>query len=201
MFFISGASGSGKTSLLPLLRNLLPDIDVEEFDSVGVPPDADTAWRQRTTEAWIQKAVSREASGREMLLVGHVQYGEVLACLTASRLSSISMCLLDCADPVRIARIRARDGHSRWATMEMLSWASFQRMHAVDPQWYPDVLQKHGAAGMQWQRWSDWQQGDSRWQVSVIDTSTQTLAESAQCVAEWVRENQSERTAKNPVNA
>jgi tRNA A37 N6-isopentenylltransferase MiaA len=187
MILISGASGSGKTSLLPHLRRMLPEMEVVEFDLVGVPADADTAWRQRTLEEWIQKALVCQAQGRELLVVGHAQYGEALACPSAPLLSRLAMCLLDCSDPVRIERIRARDGHSKWATMEMLSWASFQRMHAIDPQWYQEVLQAEGDASMQWQRWSTWQKGDPRWQVWVLDMTSLPVEESAERITNWVR--------------
>jgi energy-coupling factor transporter ATP-binding protein EcfA2 len=187
MLFIAGASGSGKTSLIPHLRRLLPELEVVEFDSVGVPADADHAWRQRTTEAWIQRGLACQAEGREMLVVGHAQYGEVLACPSAPRLTRVGMCLLDCSDPVRIERICKRDGGSKWASMEMLGWASFQRMHAVDPQWYQQVLMDGGDASMQWQRWTNWQKGDPRWGVWVLDTSQQSLEDSAEQIAAWVR--------------
>ncbi|MDZ5762002.1 GNAT family N-acetyltransferase N-terminal domain protein [Candidatus Cyrtobacter comes] len=49
--FIGGASGSGKTALMPHLKELLGDsIAVYDFDDIGVPEGADKKWRQESTE-------------------------------------------------------------------------------------------------------------------------------------------------------
>jgi len=186
LFFITGASGSGKSACLPSLRLLLPEIRIYEFDSVGVPDGADTAWRQRTAEYWVRKVLGHQQDGIDTLVAGHAQYGELLACPSANQLDRVAACLLDCADVVRIDRIRGRDGHSQWASMEMLCWAAWQRMHAVDPQWRPDVIQNGGDPSMRWERWSAWQRGDPRWQVWTLDTTYLTVGEVAQKIADWV---------------
>ena len=59
---------------------------------------------------------------------------------------------------VRIDPLRARGATGD--TQEMLCWAAWQRMHAVDPQWRPDVIREGGAAEMRWERWEGWQRGD-----------------------------------------
>jgi len=188
LFFMSGASGSGKSAVLPVLRLLLPDVMVYEFDSVGVPVDADTAWRQRTAEYWIRRALIHQQEGKHTLIAGHAQYGEALACPSFPSIEAFAMCLLDCADVVRIDRIRSRDGHDQNASMEMLCWAAWQRMHAVDPQWRPDVIQKGGDLAMQWDRWNSWQRGDPRWKVRVIDTTHLSVEEAAREIALWVQD-------------
>lgn len=51
LYFIGGASGSGKTAVIPYLKELLrDDIAVYDFDDMGVPEDADKKWRQELTE-------------------------------------------------------------------------------------------------------------------------------------------------------
>ena len=74
----------------------------------------------------------------------------------------------------------------------MLCWAAWQRMHAVDPQWRQDVIREGGAAEMRWERWEDWQRGDRRWQVRVIDTTAMTMEEVAAEVSRWVQERRAE---------
>jgi uridine kinase len=42
LYFIGGASGSGKTAVMPYLKELLKDdIAVYDFDDIGVPQGAD----------------------------------------------------------------------------------------------------------------------------------------------------------------
>jgi hypothetical protein len=188
VFFVTGASGSGKTACLPNLRELLPDIIMYDFDEIGVPDGADTAWRQNTTEVWLQKMHEHQASGRDVIICGGAVFGEILACPTANEIDQIRVCLLDCHDVVRIDRIRSRGTYGD--TQDMLNWAAWQRLHAVDPQWRPDVIQSVGAEGMHWHRWESWQRGDPRWNTWVLDTSDLSIPDVADEIERWVRGNQ-----------
>ena len=94
--------------------------------------------------------------------------------------------MLDCTDAVRINRLKTRGDQPSYATQDVLSWSAWQRMHAVDPQWRQDVLRAEGIAPMQWQRWANWQQGDARWQVQLIDTTSLTIYGMVERVAGWV---------------
>ena len=105
---------------------------------------------------------------------------------SAPQVDGVVACLLDCYDVVRIDRLRARDLHG--ATQEMLCWAAWQRMHAVDPQWRQDVIRDESAPEMRWERWESWQRGDPRWHVQVIDTTALTIEEVASEVSRWAKE-------------
>lgn len=183
--------GAGKTACMPRLRQLLPQVALYDFDAVGVPPHAGVAWRQQTTEHWLQHALIHQAEHQDTIICGGALLGEILACPSALQVDGIAVCLLDCADVVRIDRLRARGTHG--ATQDMLNWAAWQRLHAVDPQWRPDVIQTGAAPGMQWARWATWQRGDPRWQVWVLDTTTLSLDEVAERIACWVHEQQIDR--------
>ena len=75
--------------------------------------------------------------------------------------------------------------------MEMLCWAAWQRMHAVDPQWYQNTIRDDGAPEMQWERLEDWKRGDPRWQIYVLDTTTLTIEEVAESILRWMNQNES----------
>lgn len=185
LFLITGASGSGKTACIPHLRPLVPGVAVHDFDDMGVPADADAVWRQRTTEAWVRRAVEHQREGHDMALTGNVILGEVVACPSAPELDGIAAALLDCHDVARVDRIRAR-GTWDAATQDMLNWAAWQRMHAVDPQWRPDVIRSGGVPEMRWERWADWRRGDPRWRTWVLDTTDLTLETVAERLAGWI---------------
>jgi hypothetical protein len=137
-------------------------------------------------EGWLQLAVANEQRNVSTGIVGTVVLGEVLACPSALHIEKICPLLLDCHDVTRIDRIRGRDATAVWASQDMLSWAAWQRMHAVDPQWRQDVIQADGAEGMQWDRWRNWQRGDPRWQVETLDSTLLTIEQTVNWLVDWV---------------
>jgi hypothetical protein len=77
MFFVTGASGSGKSACLPGLRAMSPSIDWHDFDEFGVPSPCPPEWRPRTTERWLQVALASQERGLDTGLVGGAIMGEI----------------------------------------------------------------------------------------------------------------------------
>lgn len=138
--------------------------------------------RQQVAEAWLQTVL---ASQQHTVITGLGVMGEVLACPSAPQLDHIAFCLLDCSDIVRLERIRRR-GDVENANMDILCWAAWLRVHHVDPQFRPDVINNGKNPDMVWHRWSDWKQGHPHWRCHVIDTTHVTPAHVAAQVANWV---------------
>ncbi|PRY12065.1 hypothetical protein [Kineococcus rhizosphaerae] len=187
LFHASGSSCAGKTTVLPALRRL-PSLAVHDADELGVPSDADTAWRQSSLERWVRFALERQAEGVDLLLAGQSPLGELLACPSAPRLDGLAVCLLDVEDDVRLARLRARDG-DRWdaaALDAFVGWGRWHRAHAADPRHHPEVVTTGGWAPMRWDRWSDWTAGDPRWAVETLDTTRTGPDAVAGRLAGWV---------------
>lgn len=190
LFLLWGASGAGKTTCLHALAEELPTLAAHDFDEVGVPPSPDTAWRHRTAEQWVRRALAYQGQGRDMLLSAQLAHGELLACPSASALTGITSCLLDCDDYERIDRIRRRGGGTDAATQDMLCWAVWLRMHARDPQWHPEAITESGDPAMCWERWQTWSRGDPRWRVRRLDTSGVRVEETVATVRAWVMRTQ-----------
>ena len=63
IIFVTGASGSGKTTIISRLSEILPDIHVYHFDDIGVPSHNDMItefgssenWQNTTLRKWVQK--------------------------------------------------------------------------------------------------------------------------------------------------
>ena len=70
--FISGVTGVGKSSVMPFLRKLLPDSKyvVVDFDSRGVPDDADRNWRITETAHWIEEGIRTNERDKELIVCG-----------------------------------------------------------------------------------------------------------------------------------
>jgi hypothetical protein len=203
LFFVTGASGSGKTACMPYLRELLPEFYIRDFDEVAAVSGEfaewqtqPQSWRQRATEYWLQQALQKQAGGTHMIICGAAVLGEILACPSAPQIDKIALCLLDCYDVLRIDRILNRPGGREVANMDSLCWAAWLRMHAVDPQWRQDVIKTGGAPGMFWERWDSWQRGDPRWQTFRLDSTELTLEETARQIAAWIEANLAEVAQK-----
>jgi len=126
---VTGASGAGKSTVCrAAARELAPEVEcVELHDIVGVPACPDIAWRQRATEAVVQRALELQAEGRHLLLSGDpVAAGEVLSALSAVGLDGVAVCLLDVSP--RRAKPRSTNG---WEAMRWDRWSGIDPIIAT----------------------------------------------------------------------
>lgn len=156
MYFIIGASGSGKTSVLDQIK--LPDYTLLDFDDIGVPENADMQWRQSSTEQWLVQILENYDESHTCLF-GQMVLGEILACPSAKKLQEINVCFLDCDDVVRVERLQKRANMP--INQHTLNWASWLRMHHHDPQWEQHVITGDAIATLDfssWDRETSWEQ-------------------------------------------
>ncbi len=59
-------------------------------------------------------------------------------------------------------------------------------MHAWDPQWEPQFSAKDVPESHVYARWTNWEQKDVRWHVTVIDTTKLDVEQTLDLVANWV---------------
>ena len=184
LYFIAGASGSGKTAIIPDLKKILGDsVAVYDFDDIGVPEDADKKWRQESTEKWLQKLLN---DGKDACLLGQIVLGEILACPCAKQIDKVNFCLLDVNDFKRIQRLKKRNTYGM--DQNMLNWSSWLRMHHQDPQWMQHVLLDdcwHGLDFSVWDRLINW---ESKALVKALDTTKLTINQVAESIANWINQ-------------
>jgi len=204
LFLIFGSSCSGKTTLLYALRARQPELEIHDFDEVGVPGDADTAWLHRANEQWVQVALAEQAEGHDFVLAGQTPLGELLAAPSAARLDAISACLLDCEDTARLVRMRGRGDD--WAARfdgdleDFVHWGEWMRGHARDPRFRQFVIRERCDPSMQWERWSEWRMNDPRWRVRIVDTSHVSVDEVADELERWLEEERElVRSGRHPL--
>ena len=65
---VAGWSCSGRTTAAARID--VDGIVVHDFDEIGVPSGANTAWRQLGMETWITQALRYQADGLDLLLAG-----------------------------------------------------------------------------------------------------------------------------------
>lgn len=183
LYFIGGASGSGKTAILNELKTILVDaINVYDFDDIGVPDGADKKWRQESTEKWLQKLVHE---GKDACLLGQIVLGELLACPSAQQIDRVNFCLLDVNDFERIQRLKKRNTYG--ADQNMLNWSAWLRMHHQDPQWTQHVLKEECWSGLDFSRWDQWDTWEDRAHIQLLDTTPYSVQEVAHQVADWIK--------------
>jgi broad-specificity NMP kinase len=69
VFFITGACGTGKSTLTHYLKDHLPRAEVHDFDE-GVPDGADREWRKQRTSDWLEKAKFYQKEGKATVICG-----------------------------------------------------------------------------------------------------------------------------------
>lgn len=138
IYFIAGASGSGKSAIIEDLKLALPNAAIHDFDDIGVPENADKIWRQKATEQWLQRYLTQKDSVGIFCVCGQVVLGEILACPSANKIGKVNFCLLEVSDFERIRRLKKQNAYG--ADQNMLNWAAWLRMHHQDPQWAQYVI-------------------------------------------------------------
>ena len=185
LLFIAGASGSGKTAIIPALKKILgTNMSVYDFDDIGVPDDADKKWRQESTEKWLQQLTQED---KDACLLGQIVLGEILACPSAEKIGKINFCLLDVSDFERIQRLKKRNAYG--ADQNMLNWASWLRMHHQDPQWMQQVLKDDCWNKLNFDTWDQLINWDKKASIKILDTSLLEINQVAESVADWIHKN------------
>lgn len=157
-----------------------------EFDAIGVPPGADTAWRHGALESWVRRALEEQRAGRHLVLCGQVPPRELLAAPSADSLDGIAACLLHCSPAVRRERLIAR-GEDPGSLQDHLAFGEWVYRHTLDPTHHPEVIRVPSPVPMRWERWAQWKAGDPRWAFEVILTDTLTREQAAARVVTWAR--------------
>ncbi len=78
LYFISGASGVGKTAVIPYLKSNLPaNFEVHDFDEDGVPNGADHTWRLNKTREWIERGSQKVGEHITLIVCGFSNPDEI----------------------------------------------------------------------------------------------------------------------------
>ena len=112
-YFISGASGVGKTSTMLCLKPILPSkFEVHDFDERGVPNNADHEWRLKETLYWINLGKEKSKENITLVLFGFFNPDELKNIENDFLQTKIGNILLDGGADIIEQRLRNRNTDS-----------------------------------------------------------------------------------------
>ncbi len=125
IFFITGTSGAGKTTLMHHLRSSLSSeyYAIYDFDENGVPTDADRAWRIATTSFWLNKAIENNKQQKTTILCGVSVPSEVLQVIDNNNLPISPFFGFIKIDEVTIKNRLQERGWNEQLIVDNINWA------------------------------------------------------------------------------
>lgn len=135
IFFIIGASGSGKTTVVNAIKKMrLPDFSTLYFDSIGVPSVEEMTmhyggpeeWQKIKTVEWIQQIKEKFLCSTNVIFDGQTRPSFIEEVCMSEEITTYNVILLDCSDEERRRRLFDR-GQKELADENMMNWAKYLR--------------------------------------------------------------------------
>jgi adenylate kinase family enzyme len=142
LLILTGASGAGKTTLAHAVQTALPVCEVRFFDSIGVPSAEIMAtyagdygpgggWQRAMTIEWMRQIAPLLNSGKRILFEGQMRIAFIEEALVAACITNARIVLVDCSDPIRVARLTHDRQQADLANEDMMNWGRFLREEAM----------------------------------------------------------------------
>lgn len=165
LFVVSGASGTGKTTVCLALPALLPECVVLESDILwrpefNTPEDGYRTYR----DLWLRLAKNIHQAGRPVVLCGTAVPAQMEPCPERRYLAAIHYLALVCDDDILTQRLRAR------------------------PDWRQSGGDEFSARMTAFNGWLKANASQPAPPMALLDTSRITVQAAAEQVATWVRE-------------
>jgi broad-specificity NMP kinase len=108
LYIVTGAKGSGKTSVIKELRRIMPDYDVFDYDDIieFIKDDFDKFNKYQLLNIWLRVARNIAESGRKTIICGIIRPHDVERCTDFRYFRHIFYLVLHCDDKTREKRQR-----------------------------------------------------------------------------------------------
>ncbi|QMU30908.1 AAA family ATPase [Adhaeribacter radiodurans] len=141
IYFITGASGAGKTTLITQLENKYKSKPWEffHFDSIGVPsvPEminefgSPSGWQEAKTYEWIDR-ILQEHEKKKIFLEGQVNLEFIRAGFAKQGFNEYTIILLDCSEEEMRKRLTYNRRQPGLFTADMKNWLKYLRKQAEE---------------------------------------------------------------------
>lgn len=175
LIFITGSSGVGKSTIVPILKNSLPAYAIHDFDEkltkeVSMDAKLLDSWRKDTTKFWIKRAEENAKSGKLTIVIGLVYPKEVAEIKTEL---PISFYLLDVSED----KIKERLMGKRFSTEDRV--AGLKQATGKTPEEFIEENKK---------LMEQLRQETASVGGTILDTTNDTQEETAQKVIQLINE-------------
>lgn len=139
LFFLIGASGSGKTTIAKILelKGLL-NLQICYFDSIGIPSTQKMIeeygsideWQRVKTIEWTKRLKDDYLEAKNVVLDAQARPIFIEEACRKSNVKSYEIILFDCKDEIRKQRLVTR-GNPELANDTMISWSKYLRKECI----------------------------------------------------------------------
>lgn len=165
LFILTGASGSGKSSVIRMLAGRFQEVVALDSDILWMEAFHDPETWGAYINAWLRVAKNISMSGRPVLLAG-AGLGvpeNLLACSELRYFSVVHILALVCEDSILRARLQAR------------------------PAWRQCTAEPFLTDQLKFNRWFQTEGQQAELPIHLLNTSRERVAETAAVIETWVR--------------
>jgi adenylate kinase family enzyme len=142
LVIMTGASGSGKSTIAKTIEVEHPSITVFRFDTIGVPSAAvmatygtgyqpGGAWQRAMTLQWLKRIAPIVAAGQTVLFEGQMRIAFIQEALTASAIENAHIVCVECDDDTRRFRLTQNRCQPELTGENMMSWSRYLHEEGV----------------------------------------------------------------------
>jgi predicted kinase len=140
---LTGASGTGKTTIALEVERAYPEFAVFRFDAIGVPSTEGMAsfgtghrpggaWQRAMTLQWFERIAPVLEAGRSVLFEGQMRIAFVTEALTVHAISHAHVILVECDDTTRNGRLVHDRKQPELANESMHGWSRYLHNEAME---------------------------------------------------------------------
>jgi hypothetical protein len=140
---LTGASGSGKTSIALELDRTHPEYTVLRFDTIGIPSaevmenfgtgyQPGGAWQRAMTLQWFERFAPILHTGRSVLFEGQIRIAFITEALAINGITHARIVLVECDDCTRDDRLIRYRKQPELANESMRGWSRYLHKEALE---------------------------------------------------------------------